>query len=175
MKTLAEVMIGETFKIADIEFIKFTEEDGKVCAVTKDSLFNDGFGRNNDFSKSQLFKRLESEVLPKIEETAGAENVLEFETDLTSLCGSDLYGTMKSKISLVTLDFYRKHVKIFDKHKLNKWWWLATPESTNEHDNDIWVLCVSPSGSIYFDDFNCVYFRYGVRPFLIFSSSIFVS
>ena len=173
MKTLAEVMIGETFKIADIEFIKFTEEDGKVCAVTKDSLFKDYFGSNNNFSKSQLLKRLENEVLPKIEEAVGAENVYEFETDLTSLCGSDLYSTMKSKISLVTLDFYRKHVKIFDKHKLNYWWWLATPESTKEHNDDYWVLCVSPSGYVY--GLISSYYGLGFRPFLIFSSSIFVS
>ena len=172
MKTLAEVMIGETFNVADIEFIKFTDEGGKVCAVAKDRLFTSLFGDNNDFSKSMLLKKLENEVLFKIEAAVGAENVFEFETDLTSLCGSDLYGSIKSKISLATLDFYRKHVKIFDKYKLDRWWWLATPESTNEHYNDQWFLCVSPSGDIIFNFsvFNC-----GVRPFLIFNSSISVS
>jgi hypothetical protein len=28
MKTLAEIKIGETFKVADIEFIKFADENG---------------------------------------------------------------------------------------------------------------------------------------------------
>ena len=35
MKTLAEIKIGETFKVADIEFIKFADENGQVVAFNK--------------------------------------------------------------------------------------------------------------------------------------------
>ena len=170
---LADVKTAETFKIAGIEFIKFSEEDGVVTAVAKDVLVNSAFGSNNNFAQSEILKKLETEILPKIEAEVGAENVLSFETDLLSLDGSDIYGKIKTKISLPTLDFYRQNVKIFDKYKPNRWWWLSTPDSTEEHSNDSWILCVSPRGCIYDD--GCIYDSYGVRPFCKFVSSISVS
>ncbi len=169
---LLDVKTGETFKIAGIEFIKFSEEDGVVTAVAKGILFDSAFGSNNNFAHSKVLEKLETEILPKIEAEVGTENVLEFETDLLSLDGSDIYGKIKTKISLPTLDFYRQNVKTFDKYKPNRWWWLSTPDSTKEHSNSDWILCVSPSGLIYSDNFS---FSNGVRPFCKFVSSISVS
>ena len=175
---LFNVKIGKTFKIkdenknVDIEFIKFAQDDNRVIAVAKNALFTSTFGKNNEFEKSNPLKKLQKDILPKIESVIGAENVLEFETDLLSYDGLDTQGKIKSKISLVTLDFYRANVRLFDEYKLDKYWWLATPWSTPEHYNDYWTLCVSPRGYIggdYYDHF------YGVRPILHFVSSISVS
>ena len=164
-KQLADVAIGDTFKVADIEFIHF----GDGVAVAKDILFNAEFDDDtNNFAASSLLHRLKQKVLSKIEEEIGADNVLEFETDLWALDGTDEYGKMKSKISLPTIDFYRANRKIFNKHHINKWWWLATPDSTNNS----FVRCVDYVGTLRSD--YCYYFN-GVRPFLIFNSSIFVS
>lgn len=170
---LSEVKNAETFKIAGIEFIKFSEENGEVVAVAKDCLYKSAFGRNNNLAESKILKELQKNVLPKIEAEVGAENVLEFETDLLSLDGSDLHGKVRSKISLPTFDFYRQNVKIFDRYKQDDWWWLSTPDSTEEHVNNNWIVCVSPRGRIDYD----YYFRgyIGVRPFLRFVSSISVS
>ena len=80
---------------------------------------------------------------------------------------------MDSKISLPTFDFYRKNVSIFDKYKLDKWWWLATPDTAYPHKDVNWVVCVSPSGRVinyYGSNDDSV-----VRPFLCFASSIYVS
>ncbi|MBQ4556551.1 MAG: hypothetical protein IJA60_02760 [Clostridia bacterium] len=162
-----------TFNLGKYEFINFGEENGRVIAVCKDRLFDSRFGDNNDFRSSDIMKRLTEEVLPEIENIVGAENVLEFETDLLSLDGSAKYGVMTSRISIPTLDFYRKNRPLFEKHKLDKYWWLATPDSTDEYFGDNWCLCVSPSGDIY--DFYVSYGCRGVRPFLNFVSSIFVS
>jgi len=161
-----------TFNIGGIEFIKVTEENGEVSAVAKDIVFRSEFGKNNNFAKSGILKKLNKEILPKITDAIGEENVLEHEVDLTSLDGLKTYGSIKSKISIPTFDFYRANVKIFDEHKVDTWWWLATPDTTPEHLNDTWCRCVSPDGSIDYDSyFNDV----GVRPFLKFVSSIFVS
>ena len=171
MKTLAEIKTGETFKVADIEFIKFADRDGNTIAVTKDSVFNSIFGKDNNFSKSTLKDRLENEILSKIEKAVDAGNIVEHEVDLLSLDGDDKWGKTTCRISIPTFDFYRQHVKIFDKYKLDEWWWLATPESTKKHCNDSWITCVSPHGNIsghYYD------YCYGVRPFMIFVSSISV-
>ena len=167
------VKIGGTFKIGDYELIRFKDTQGGVAVVFKDLLFTSDYGENNNLAESKILKRLNEEILPKLEELIGAENLLEFETDLTSLDGSKKNGTMRSRISLPTFDFYRENVTVFDRYKPDRWWWLATPDSTSDHYNDKWIVCVSPRGFIHFDGYYCVYI--GVRPFCIFSSSIFVS
>lgn len=172
-KTLEKVGVGETFKIAGLEFIKFYDENGNTVAVAKDIWFNSTFGDNNNFAESNILKKLNEKFLPKIEAAIGAENIIEHEVDLLSLDGSDKWGKLKTKISLPTFDFYRKNVRVFDKHKLNTWWWLATPDTTSEHINDYWVSCVAPSGIINY--LNSLINNRGVRPFCIFVSSIVVS
>lgn len=172
MKTLAEIKIGETFKVADIEFIKFANENGHTVAVAKESVFDSRFGNNNNFAESRVKSRLESEILPKIEKEIGAENVVEHEVDLLALDGDDKWGKVNCKISLPTFDFYRHNVKVFDKYKLDSWWWLCTPDTTEKHYNDDWVVSVSPRGNF---NFNCSFWYYdAVRPFIKFVSSISV-
>lgn len=170
---LSNVKEGELFTIAGIEFIKFFDKDGITTAVSKDSIGDFRFGDNNNFAESKIRKMLEKDFLTKIENEIGAENVVEHEVDLLSLDGSTKWGKINCKVSLPTFDFYRKNVKIFDRHKLNDWWWTCTPDSTSEHYNDNWLVCVSPRGGIRNGN-NCNN-DYGVRPFLTFISSILVS
>ena len=165
----SEIAAGETFLVAGIEWIKFPEKDGKFIAVAKGSVGDKIFDNDsNNFSKSSLLKYLEKEILPKITAEVGQENVHEFETDLFSLDGHRKYGKMTSKISLPTFDFYRENREVFDNHRLEEWWWLATSDGERH-----WVVCVAPSGGV--DNYDSYYFDYGVRPVLLFSSSIFVS
>ena len=163
---------GETFKVGEYEFIKFPDADGKTPVVMKGIAFRSSFGDNNDLRSSAVLARLQQEILPKIIEVVGEENVLTFKTDLTTLDGLKPYEDLESKISLPNFDFYRAHVDIFDKHNPSTWWWLATPESAQPHYDPTWIACVSPSGGIDFNLFNS---DFGVRPFLIFNSSIFES
>lgn len=163
---------GEIFKVGGIEFIKFHSVNGKTPVVAKDILFKSRFGEKNNLIESKALERLESEILPKIIAEVGAENVCTFETDLTTLDGLKPYGIMESRISLPTFDFYRANVEIFDKHPVKNWWWLATPETAQPHYNPVWTVCVSPSGCIYGGDYDG---DFGVRPILIFESSIFES
>ena len=163
---------GDIFMVGDMEFIKFPDVNGMTPAVSKDVLFTSRFGNNNDLRASEVMEKLQTEVLPKIIEAVGAENLCTIKTDLTTLDGLKPYGEMESLISLPTLDFYRANVAIFDKHKVNRWWWLATPDSVPPHFDPAWILCVAPSGCVNFDDCNS---DGGVRPFLIFKSSIFES
>lgn len=170
---LSNIKNGDLFSIAGIEFIKFFDKNGITTAVAKDSLGDYRFGNNNNFAESDIKKMLEKDFLPKFEAEIGAENIVEHEVDLLSLDGSDKWGKVNCKVSLPTFDFYRQNVKIFDKHKLDDWWWTVTPDSTSEHRNDYWVVCVSPFGSI--GNYGCDGYNYGVRPFLTFVSSIYIS
>lgn len=175
MKTveLSKVENGSLFKIGTEEFIKFFDVNGETIVMPRNIAFRSRFGNNNDLRSSDVLRKLQEEYLPKIIELVGEENVCEFETDLTTLDGLKPYGTMKSKISLPTLDFYRQNVETFDKYKVGCFCWLATPESAQPHSAPDWVVCVAPSGDVFYND---VYHYYdGVRPFLHFVSSISVS
>ena len=166
------VQDGATFNLAGFEFIKFPSVNGETPIVMRDYAFISTFGDNNDLRSSDVLKKLQTDVLPKIIEAVGEENVCTFKTDLTTLDGLKPYGVMESKISLPTIDFYRANGEIFSKYKPSRWCWLATPDSAKPNDAPNWILCVSPSGIIsyvfYFGDF-------GVRPFCILKSNIFVS
>ena len=163
---------GDTFKVGGMEFIKFADKDGQTPAVMKDIAFFSRFGRNNNLKESKVLERMEAEILPKIVAEVGEENLCTFETDLTALDGLKPYEKLETRISLPTLDFYRANVEVFDKYKVGYWWWLATPESAQPHCDPCWTLCVSPAGNISNDFCNC---DCGVRPFLIFNSTIFGS
>lgn len=167
-----EIINDELFRIGKYEFIKFVDDNGNIIGVLKDSLCDMMFGENNDFSKSDILNKLNNEFLSEIENIVGSENLIEFETDLISLDGSKKHGTMKSKVSIPTFDFYRKNRATFAKYNLNTWWWLATPDTTSEFVNDYWALCVSPLGDF---DYNFYDDGFGVRPFLTFVSTIFDS
>lgn len=165
------VQDGATFMVGGIEFIKFPDQDGMTPVLAKKVAFHSYFGGTNNLAESQLLKRMRGEFLPQVVDAVGEENICLFKTDLTTWDGLKEYGELESKISLPTMDFYRKNVEIFDQHKVDRWWWLATADSAKSHDDPWCVLCVSPSGFLFNVYFNYDY--YGVRPFLYFNSSIF--
>ena len=163
---------GETFQVGEFEFIKFPATVAGTPVVAKNIAFRSEFGPSNNLAESDVLKKMEAEILPKIAEVVGEENLCTFKTDLTTWDGLKPYEDLESKISLPTMDFYREHVKIFDQHKVDRWWWLATPDSAQPHDDSDWTLCVAPSGYFNYDYYGR---GNGVRPFLIFESSIFGS
>ncbi len=169
---IINVQDGQTFEIGGIEFIKFPAIAEGVPVVTRDQQKIMSFGQNNDLRSSNVLAWLQGKFLPKIAEAVGEDNLVSFQTDLTTLDGLKNYGHLESKISLPTLDFYRANAGIFRNHPVDEWWWLATPESDKPISNPYWTLCVSPAGRISNDYcFN----GGGVRPFLILKSSIFES
>lgn len=171
-KTFPGVKAGDTFTVAGIEFFRFREKDGKVAVTTVQPLFHAPIGDCADLKKSGILRRLNEEFLPKIVEQLGKENVCTFKTDLMTLDGVKTYGAVEGKICLPNLSFYQENVDIYDLHKTDTWWWLATAWSAAPHYNSALLLCVAPSGS--FGDDICIHGG-GVRPVLIFESSIFGS
>ena len=169
---LASKAIGDIVTIGDIEFIVLEHSKETTALLMKDSLAEgEMFGDNTDFKTSNV-KKILDKFADDLAKTVGEENIIEHTVDLTSNDGLKDYGTVRTKASLLTSDLYRRYVETIDKHKLDKWWWLATPYSTPTHGYEKYVMCVAPSGIIdYF------YYDYisGVRPFCILKSNIFVS
>lgn len=162
--------IGETFELAGVDWnIIDITSDGYVCLA--DSIGNMEFdSKNNDWRTSDLRKYLNEEFLKKIELEIGVGNLIEFERNLLSLDGQTEYGTCDDKVSLLTVDEYRKYRKLIP--NTGDWFWLISPWSTPCNDFKNSVTVVAPSGYFFRND----YFRScGVRPFCIFSSAIFES
>lgn len=155
------------FYLNDLKFIKFPEQNGAVPMILSsyytDWPFDDDC--NNNFAKSGILQDLQRNLLSRIEAAIGADNLVEFETDLTALDGDDTYGVVKSKISLPTYDFYFKHKDIFRKCD-SYFWWTATPIDTIGGG----VRCIDPHGDGY--DRPCHWLD-GVRPIIMVKASVF--
>lgn len=124
----------------------------------------------NDWRISELRQHLNSDLLEKIENEIGEENVIGFERNLLSVDGQKEYEKCKDKVSMLALDEYRKYRSLIPNEEY--YWWLLTPWSTPCNEYYKWTAVVLPSGCIFNDGCSR---SYGVRPVCIFSPSIFES
>jgi hypothetical protein len=165
-----EPKAGNQFELAGLKWkILDVLDSGCMCLAEKSELtrFDPDI---NDWRISELRQHLNSDLLEKIENEIGEENVIKFERDLLSVDGQNQYRACKDKVSLLTLDEYRKYRSLIPNEEY--YWWLLTPWSTGCNGYSLGVTVVLPSG--YFSCYNC-YRCYGVRPVCIFSPSIFES
>lgn len=164
--------IGGTIEIMGLKWIVIDKtENGYLCLAErlKDKMQFDS--SCNDWKESNLREYLNTDFYEKLASEVGKENIITIERDLLSLDGQTEYGTCKDKISLISLDEYRKYRPLIP-NTGDYWWWTITPDSTKCNGDTTWVLVVSPSGLI---NFNSCCSNNGVRPFCIFSSAIFES
>ena len=125
---------------------------------------------SSNWKESSLREELNTSFLEKINTPFDGNAVVEFDRNLLALDGQTEYGTCRDKISLLTVDEYRKYRKYLP--NMDKWWWLITPWSTPYNDYFKSVAVVSSSGNVVRS--NCSNDN-GVCPVCIFSSSIFES
>ena len=164
--------IGKTVEIAGMEWMILDKTEKGYFAILngfdeKERTFDLD---SNNWISSKLREELNTKFLKKIADELGEDAVVEFDRDLLSLDGQTEYGHCEDKISLLTVDEYRKYRKLLP--NMSKWWWLITPWSTPANDYNSTLAVVSPSGD--FSGGLCDY-ACGVRPVCIFSSSIFES
>lgn len=173
VRMLSDIPVGGVFEIGEHTFIVLEHTEYGTSALLKDLIEDETqFGESNNFDGSTV-DEICGEFAEKLEGMVGEGNLLPHDVDLTADDGLKDYGTVERKVSLLTAELYRRYVYAIDMHKVDAWWWLATPHSTNTHVDYNWVKCVSPSGN-FFNDYHYVNY-YGVRPFCIFKSNIFVS
>lgn len=163
--------IGDTFELADTTWkILDITSAGYICLA--DSIEDMKFDSNsNNWENSDLRDYLNEGFLEKIAAEIGLENIISFERNLLSLDGQTEYGKCEDKVSLLTVDEYRKYRNLIPNTK-DYWWWLVSPWSTPCNDYKRAVAVVSSAG--YVGDGSCND-DFGVRPVCIFSSSIFES
>lgn len=173
---LSELQPGETFKIGEHDFILLEQNgcSGTTNVISKSFMAKDIVFDSNtrDYNNSNLKKIIEENIQPAIEAGVGVGNIIEQVVSLTSV---DMQGEFKPcycKVRPITFDEARKYNNLLVNKDLDDWWWTCTPWSTKRNGYKSSVTVVSPSGFIYC---NFCIDHGGVRPFCIFSSSIFES
>lgn len=164
--------IGKAIELAGMEWLILDKTEKGYFAILngfdgKERTFDSD---SNNWISSKLRNELNTRFLKKITDEFGEDAVIEFDRDLLSLDGQTEYEHCKDKISLLTVDEYRKYRKFIP--NMDKWWWLITPWSTPANNCSTTITVVSPLGGV--GGFCCC-FEGGVRPACIFSSSIFES
>lgn len=172
LKFSKKLGIGDTFELAGLKWkILDITEKGYMCLAERLSDGMEFDSDSNNWHASDLRNYLNTDFYKELADAIGEDNIIEFERDLLSLDGQTEYGTCEDKVSLLTVDEYRKYRSLIPNTD-TYWWWTITPDSTKCNNNTRWVRVVSPSGD--FDDLE-YYGSSGVRPLCIFSSEIFES
>ena len=167
----AGLQVGDTFELAGLTWkILEVTEKGYACLADKLEERMQFDSACNNWQGSDLRSYLNTVFCAQLAEAIGEENIIPFERDLLSMDGQTEYGKCEDKVSLLTVDEYRKYRALIP--NADYWWWTITPDSTKCNDDTTWVRVVSPSGDIDNYVCNC---NGGVRPFCIFSSAIFES
>lgn len=169
---LSTVAPGGVIDLGEDEFVVLDHDEGGTLVISKELMEEDvKFGENTDFNGSNVQHVLYKDILPKMEDVVGSENILPQTIKLTTIDNQNVYEDVTGKIRLLTFDEARKYNLLIVNEDLGDYWWLMTPWTSK----DRWeypVAVVSPGGSIYFRRYDgCD----GVRPVLYLKSNIFVS
>ncbi len=169
---LSTVKPGGVIELGEDEFVVLDHDEGGTLVISKEFMAEDvKFGENADFNGSNVQRILYEDILPKIEEIIGADNIIPQTIKLTTVDNQNVYEDVAGKIRLLTFDEVRKYNLLIVNEDLGDYWWLTTPWTSR----DRWeypVAVVSPEGGI---DYGLFDYDFGVRPVLYLKSNIFVS
>lgn len=170
---LSSLKPGETFMIGEHEFIVLEQNYETTNVISKNLMAeNVQFDKNTkDYNKSALKRYIEEEIRPIILKNIGAGNLVEHSVALTSVDNQSEFNDCICDIRPITFDEAREYNDLLVNEHLPEYYWTITPWSTSERGWDS-IAVVSPSGYVNYD--GC-YYDFGVRPFCILKSNIFVS
>lgn len=169
---LSTVAPGGVIDLVEDEFVVLDHDDGGTLVISKDFMEEDvKFGDNTDFNGSNVQRVLYEDILPKLEEAVGKDNILSQTVKLTTVDNQNVYEDVTGKIRLLTFDEARKYNPLIVNEELDDYWWLMTSWTSNDRV-DYPVAVVSPVGYVGLRSY---YYYIGVRPVLYLKSNIFVS
>ena len=171
-RRLGDLNPGDVFKgKSETEYIVCGHEHFVTYVVRRELLDEKmKFGDTNNWVKSNIRKYLNEDYVQVIEREFGNGNIVAFERDLISLDGYNDYATCVDKVSVMNVMEYVKYHKYVGNCDFR--YVLITPDSTPSGCGASIVQYVNGGGNVgcnwCSDDF-------GVRPFFVLKSSIFVS
>lgn len=165
-EAVADWMEEHFVNICGKSCVKIKEDEKGSYYMLADTLFESKFGDNNNYSTSDVRKKLqECDFAKKLREEY-SDKLVPITTNLLSMDGFDDYGVIEGDIlAIPTIDLYRECRKNIPNN--NNWWWLATSDSTRSGFGSDSVRCVDSDG-----DVGCVWYGScgAVRPFFILQS-----
>lgn len=171
-RKLGDLNPGDVFKgKSETEYIVCGHEHFETYVVRRE-LLNETmkFGDTNNWAESKIRKYLNEDYVRVIQGEFGNGNIVAFERDLISLDGYNDYATCVDKISMMNILEYMKYHKYVG--NCDSCHALITPSSTPSGCGAGNVRCVSVGGLVSYGWCGRVF---GVRPFFVLKSSIFVS
>lgn len=171
-RKLGDLNPGDVFKgKSETEYIVCGHEHFVTYVVRRELLDEKmKFGDTNNWTESKIRKYLNEDYVRVIQEEFGNGNIVAFERDLISSDGYNDYATCVDKVSMMNIFEYMKYHKYIGDCDYR--YALITPDSTPSGCSALNVRCVSVGGSVGYDWCGGVF---GVRPFFVLKSSIFVS
>ena len=171
---LKDIPVGGKFDTGIGRFIVLEQKENYTAVITEDLYreyvkFDDDC---TDYKKSSLRELCEGEILNEFVAEFGEDNICENEAGLVTVDGQEVFGKLLTKVRPLTFDEAREYNDLLVNKDLPDWYWTCTPWSTKERGWGYSVAVVSPSGDIYGDGCSR---SFGVRPFCILKSNIFVS
>lgn len=149
--------------ICGTAWIPIKRDGNRIYYLMDGYLMESTFGENNNYTNSNVREKLNnSNLVEKLKEEFG-DKLIPIRTNLLSLDGLDDYGMVEGDIlAIPTLDLYRECRKNIP--NTDRWWWLATPNSTPSGYGSDDVQFVNSGGFVG-------YFWYSgsgaVRPFFV--------
>lgn len=171
---LKDIPVGGKFDTGIGRFIVLEQKENYTAVITED-LYREDVKFDDDctdYKKSSLRELCEGEILNEFVAEFGEDNICENEAGLVTVDGQKVFEKLLTKVRPLTFDEARECNDLLVNKDIPDWYWTCTPWSTKERGCGYSVAFVSPSGSISSNRYrDC----YGVRPFCILKSNIFVS
>lgn len=171
---LKDIPIGGKFATGIGRFIVLEQKEDSTVVITE-GLYRENVKFDDDcteYRKSLLRELCEGEILNEFSDEFGEENICTNEAGLVTVDGQEVFGKLLTKVRPLTFDEAREYNDLLVNKDLPDWYWTCTSWSTKERGWEYSVAVVSPAGDV--DDGSCNV-SYGVRPFCILKSNIFVS
>lgn len=171
---LSEIPAGGKFT-TDIGNFIVLEQCGDWTKVITEELYRENVRFDDDtrnYAESKLRKLCDGEIYKEFSDTFGSENIIWHDVDLTSVDMQHEFEVVKCQVRPLTFDEARKYNNLIVNKDLTDWHWTCTPWSTEERGWPYSIAVVAPSGNIGHNNCNG---NYGVCPFCILKSNIFVS
>lgn len=171
---LKDIPVGGKFETGIGRFIVLEQKEDSTAVITE-NLYREDVKFDDDcteYRKSSLRELCEGEILNEFSDEFGKENICTNGAGLVTVDGQEVFGKLLTKVRPLTFDEAREYNDLLVNKDLPDWYWTCTPWSTKERGWDYSVAVVSPSGNF---SYNYCRNSYGVRPFCILKSNIFVS
>lgn len=159
---------GMTKKIGNHEFIVLEHTEQGTAVIAKDFVKKMRFGSSGDYETSDVRSYCIGDFYDEMVKAVGVGNVVRHTVDLTADDGTGV-KKVEDFVSVLTTERYRRYRKFLG--AMGESWWTATRATTDAPGYSGYVCYVGSHGILCW---NVCGYESGVRPFLIFDSSILV-